>query len=80
MLEICKINSFFCISVFSSGIIPKGELLEYLRGAPLEIQVHDRDRRPEDIKQKPTLFGEDTEDDKISNVGMVASKYSFAKF
>ncbi|XP_001191000.4 uncharacterized protein LOC755639 [Strongylocentrotus purpuratus] len=62
------------INVELLGIIPKGELLEYLRGAPLEIQVHDRDRRPEDIKQKPTLFGEDTEDDKISNVGMVASK------
>ncbi|XP_063952895.1 uncharacterized protein LOC129255695 [Lytechinus pictus] len=62
------------VNVELLGIIPKGELLEYLRGAPLEIQVHDRDRRPEDIKQKPTLFGEDTEDDKISNVGMVASK------
>ncbi|XP_071485699.1 uncharacterized protein [Diadema antillarum] len=62
------------INVELLGIIPKGELLEYLRGAPLEIQVHDRDRRPEDIKQKPALFGEDTEDDKISNVGMIASK------
>ena len=48
--------------------------MEYLRGPPLEIEVHDRDRRPEEIKQKPTLFGEDIEDDKISNVGMVTGK------
>ncbi|XP_022081512.1 uncharacterized protein LOC110974284 [Acanthaster planci] len=62
------------INVQLLGTIPKGELVEYLQGPPLEIEVHDRDRRPEEIKQKPTLFGEDIEDDKISNVGMVTAK------
>ncbi|XP_072038562.1 uncharacterized protein [Amphiura filiformis] len=62
------------INVELLGNIPRGELLEYLNGPPLEIEVHDRDRRAEEIKQKPTLFGEDTEDDKISNVSMVTSK------
>ena len=61
---------------FFEGIIPKGELVEYFHGPPLEVEVHDRDRRPEEIKQKPTLFGEDIEDDKISNVGMVTGKLS----
>ena len=56
------------------GTVPKAELLEYLNGPPLEVHVHDRDRRPEEIKQKPTLFGEDMEDDKISNVSMITSK------
>ncbi len=48
--------------------------MEYLNGPPLEIEVHDRDRKPEEIKQKPTLFGEDMEDDKISNVSMITSE------
>lgn len=67
--------TMFLYSHPSPGVIPRGELREYLQGAPLEIQVHDRDRRPEDVRQKPMLFGEDTEDDKISNVGMVASEF-----
>lgn len=48
--------------------------MEYLNGPLLEIEVHDRDRKPAEIKQKPTLFGEDMEDDKISNVSMITSK------
>ncbi|XP_033647231.1 uncharacterized protein LOC117306814 [Asterias rubens] len=62
------------VNVELLGIIPKGELVEYFHGPPLEVEVRDRDRRPEEIKQKPTLFGEDIEDDKISNVGMVTAK------
>lgn len=41
----------------------------------MEIEIHDRDRRPEHFKLKPSLFGDDLEDEKISNVGTVASKY-----
>lgn len=52
------------------------ELRQFLNGPPLQIEVHDRDRKAEDIKLKPTLFGDDLEDEKISNVGTVASKYS----
>ncbi|PIK33636.1 hypothetical protein BSL78_29553, partial [Apostichopus japonicus] len=62
------------VNVVLLGTIPQGELLEYLRGPPLEIHLHDRDRKPEDVKAKPLLFGADMEDDKISNVGMVTSK------
>ena len=53
----------------------QAELEEYLRGPPFEIEVHDRDRVQEKQKLKPTLFGDDLEDEKISNVGTVSSKY-----
>ncbi|XP_025106751.1 uncharacterized protein LOC112571726 isoform X2 [Pomacea canaliculata] len=50
------------------------ELREYLKGPSMVIEVHDRDRRPENVKLKATLFGDDLEDEKISNVGTVASR------
>ena len=53
------------------------ELREYLQGPPLEIRVHDRNRKPEEDKLKPTLFGDDLEDEKISNVGAVSSKSEY---
>ncbi|XP_077982883.1 uncharacterized protein LOC144437742 [Glandiceps talaboti] len=56
------------------GTLDDGGVREYLSGPPLEIEVHDRDRKEEEIKQDPTLFGEDVEDDKIGNVGMVTGK------
>lgn len=58
-----------------AGTIPPGELHEYLRGPPLEIEVHDRDKRMESIKIKPSLFGEEPGDSKISNVTAVTSRY-----
>ncbi|XP_070557636.1 uncharacterized protein [Ptychodera flava] len=56
------------------GTLDEGEVREYLNGPPLEVEVHDRDRKDEEVKQDPTLFGEDQEDDKIGNVGMVTGK------
>ena len=50
------------------------ELREYLNGPPLQIEVHDRDRVMEKQKLKAALFGDDLEDEKISNVGTVASE------
>ena len=60
----------FCFS----GTFEQSEFRQYLNGPPLEVEIHDRDRKPEDIKLKPTLFGDDLEDEKISNVGTIASK------
>lgn len=57
-----------------TGSLEPSELRQYLNGPPLEIEVHDRDRKPKGVKLKPTLFGDDLEDEKISNVGTVASK------
>ena len=52
------------------------ELREYLTGPAMMVEVHDRDRGTEDVKLKASLFGDDLEDEKISNVGTVASEYS----
>lgn len=58
---------------FVAGQQDPSELREYLKGPSMVIEVHDRDRRPENVKLKATLFGDDLEDEKISNVGTVAS-------
>ena len=58
------------------GTMESAEIQEYLSGPALEIEVHDRDRIPEKQKLKATLFGDDLEDEKISNVGTVSSEYS----
>ncbi|XP_070192982.1 uncharacterized protein [Littorina saxatilis] len=50
------------------------ELREYLSGPAMQVEVHDRDRKAEDVTLKGTLFGDDLEDEKISNVGTVASR------
>nr|XP_033782538.1 uncharacterized protein KIAA1257 homolog isoform X2 [Geotrypetes seraphini] len=59
--------------ILTANISP--ELLhEYLRGPPMEIEVHDRDRKVDVFKGKPALFGTLPEDEKLSNVGTVTSK------
>ncbi|XP_052781235.1 uncharacterized protein LOC128217855 isoform X2 [Mya arenaria] len=62
------------INVILAGTFEQSEFRQYLNGPPLEIEVHDRDRKLEEVKLKPTLFGDDLEDEKISNVGTVASR------
>ncbi|KAL4225876.1 hypothetical protein ACF0H5_013865 [Mactra antiquata] len=62
------------INVILAGTFEPSEFRQYLNGAPFEIEVHDRDRKPEEMKLKATLFGDDLEDEKISNVGTVASR------
>ena len=60
-----------------SGTFEQSEFRQYLCGPPLQVELHDRDRKPEEVKLKPTLFGDDLEDEKISNVGTVASMWYF---
>ncbi|XP_021347646.1 uncharacterized protein LOC110446691 isoform X2 [Mizuhopecten yessoensis] len=62
------------VNVVLTGTLDPSELRQYLNGPPLEIEVHDRDRREEDVNLKPTLFGDDLEDEKISNVGTITSR------
>ena len=62
------------INVLLAGTMDSALLHQYLSGPPLSIEVHDRDRILEKQKLKPTLFGDDLEDEKISNVGTVSSK------
>ncbi|XP_062977674.1 uncharacterized protein CFAP92 [Elgaria multicarinata webbii] len=62
-------------NVILAGIIKPGELSEYLRGPPMEVEVHDRDKKKEEIKIKPSLFGEEPGDNKLSHLSAVTSRY-----
>ncbi|XP_032851699.2 uncharacterized protein KIAA1257 homolog isoform X4 [Tyto alba] len=53
------------VNVLLTGTMKPGELQSYLRGPPLEIEVHDRDRNMENTTEKPCLFGEDEADEKV---------------
>ncbi|CDQ95856.1 unnamed protein product [Oncorhynchus mykiss] len=54
------------VNVIMTGLLSPGELLEVLRGPPLEIEVHDRDRKLEKVSTSPALFGTYPNDDKLS--------------
>ncbi|XP_050760826.1 uncharacterized protein CFAP92 [Gymnogyps californianus] len=62
------------VNVLLTGTMKPGELQRYLRGPPLEIEVHDRDRNMEDNTKKPSLFGEDEADEKVGKVSFLACK------
>ena len=62
--------SWSCLLI---GMIDPSQLRECLYGPPLQIEIHDRDRIVEKQVLKPTLFGDDLEDEKISSVGTVSS-------
>ncbi|XP_040502601.1 uncharacterized protein KIAA1257 homolog isoform X9 [Gallus gallus] len=56
------------VNVFLTGRMKPGELQRCLRGPPLEIEVHDRDRKIEDNKKEPCLFGEDHTDENLGEL------------
>ncbi|XP_015730197.1 uncharacterized protein KIAA1257 homolog isoform X3 [Coturnix japonica] len=56
------------VNVFLTGRMKPGELQRCLQGPPLEIEVHDRDRKIEDDKKKSYLFGEDRADENLGEV------------
>lgn len=60
------------VNVVLLGTLDKSGLAEYLQGPQFEVEVHDRDRKIEQKKPKPSLFGENPEDEMISNVSLVA--------
>uniref|UniRef100_A0A8C3B8B8 Cilia and flagella associated protein 92 (putative) n=1 Tax=Cairina moschata TaxID=8855 RepID=A0A8C3B8B8_CAIMO len=62
------------VNVLLTGTMKPGELQRYLRGPPLEIEVHDRDRIMEDNTKMACLFGEDQADKKVGEVSLPACK------
>ena len=62
------------VNVVLLGTLDKGGLVEYLQGPHFQVEVHDRDRKIEQKKPKPSLFGENPEDEMINNVSLVAGK------
>lgn len=62
------------VNVILLGTLDKGGLAEYLQGPHFQVEVHDRDRKIEQKKPKPSLFGENPEDEMINNVSLVAGR------
>ncbi|KAG9483675.1 hypothetical protein GDO78_009544 [Eleutherodactylus coqui] len=62
------------VNVVFAGTMSPGKLREFLLGPPIEIEVHDRDQKIFQNISKPSLFGMEPEDEKLSNVGLVTSK------
>ncbi|KAK0154581.1 hypothetical protein N1851_003177 [Merluccius polli] len=64
------------VLVVLAGSMGPDELREYLTGPPLEIQVHDRDRKLEKPPETAGLFGTRPDDDKLSSVMFVGRKHA----
>ncbi|CAM9364502.1 unnamed protein product [Bubo scandiacus] len=62
------------VNVLLTGTMKPGELQRCLRGPPLEIEVHDRDRNTKNNTKKPCLFGEDEPDEKVGKVSFPPCK------
>ncbi|KAM8994929.1 uncharacterized protein CFAP92 [Ara ararauna] len=62
------------VNVLLTGTMKPGELEAYLRGPPLEIEVHDRDRNMETVTKKPALFGDNKADEHVGKVSFLAYK------
>ncbi|XP_014440213.1 uncharacterized protein KIAA1257 homolog isoform X2 [Tupaia chinensis] len=62
------------INVIFLGAMHPSELQQYLEGPPMEVEVHDRDRKSEDYSRKPTLFGEDPLDSFLNLQALISPK------
>lgn len=51
------------------------ELREFFLGSGLVIEIHDRDRKPSKTIPPPLLFGDDLNDEKFNNIGVITSAY-----
>nr|XP_039250444.1 uncharacterized protein LOC120328106 [Styela clava] len=60
--------------VILAGKLDPGKLYEFLHCDGLSIEIHDRDRKLPDVVKPPLIFGDDSADKKIANVGLVTSK------
>ncbi|KAK2874198.1 hypothetical protein Q8A67_021351 [Cirrhinus molitorella] len=60
-----KVNIYFKdVNVIFTGLLSPGKLFEFLRGPPIQIEVHDRDRKKEKPSSTPAIFGTDPSDAK----------------
>ncbi|KFO80664.1 Uncharacterized protein FLJ43738, partial [Cuculus canorus] len=62
------------VNVLLTGLMEPGELQKCLRGPPLEVEVHDRDRNMENDTEKPCLSGKDGEDEERDKERILACK------
>ncbi|XP_060239692.1 uncharacterized protein CFAP92 isoform X2 [Meriones unguiculatus] len=62
------------VNVIFLGAMHFSDVKEYLEGAPMVVEVHDRDRKLEEHSWKPALFGEDPVDSYINLQGFISPK------
>ena len=62
------------VNVVLLGTLDKAALAEFLQGPHFEVELHDRDRKVDNKKPKPCLFGENMDDDMINSVSLVAGQ------
>ncbi|XP_051967408.1 uncharacterized protein cfap92 [Xyrauchen texanus] len=62
------------VNVIFTGLLSPGKLREFLTGPPLEIEVHDRDRKIEKPSKIPAIFGTEPNDDKLGVVDLGITK------
>jgi len=56
--------------VFLLGVLDKMLLTEYLRGPPLQLELHDRDRKLKE-NNEPLVFGKQEEDNLLGTTAFV---------
>nr|XP_020836891.1 uncharacterized protein KIAA1257 homolog isoform X2 [Phascolarctos cinereus] len=59
------------VNVILLGALDPQNLREYLEGPPMEVEIHDRDRKEEACATESSLFGDDLADANLSNISHV---------
>ncbi|XP_040014918.1 uncharacterized protein cfap92 [Xiphias gladius] len=62
------------VNVILTGLMSPRELQEFLSSRPLQIEVHDRDRKLEETPKTPTVFCMGSDDDMLSNAALFKHK------
>uniref|UniRef100_A0A8C9QRL4 Si:dkey-57n24.6 n=1 Tax=Scleropages formosus TaxID=113540 RepID=A0A8C9QRL4_SCLFO len=62
------------VNVILTGLLDPDELQQYLGGPPLEIEIHDRDRKLEEPATSPTVFGTEAEDNRLGSVSLLSCR------
>lgn len=51
------------------------ELKQFLSGPPLEVEVHDRDKKLEETPKAPAMFGTGSDDDILSDAALLKQSW-----
>lgn len=60
--------------MFLLGIVDKMILSEYLRGPPLQLELHDRDRKLK-YNNQPMIFGKEKDDNILGTTSFVEGQF-----